>query len=40
VEISAPAVLIALFAEGRIDDIQGNAPRSLAAYAGVNLRLP
>lgn len=39
-ELSIPVVPVAVFAEGRIDDIQGSAPRSLAAYAGFNLKLP
>ncbi len=39
-EFSIPVVPVAVFAEGRIDDIQGSAPRSLAAYVGVNLKLP
>ena len=32
-EFSLPAVPVAIFAEGRIDDIQGGDPRSLAIYA-------
>jgi hypothetical protein len=40
VEISIPVAPLSVFAEGRIDDIQGKAPHSLAAYAGVNLQLP
>jgi hypothetical protein len=40
VEISAPVVPLAIFAEGRIDDIQGSAPAAGAVYAGVNLQLP
>jgi hypothetical protein len=40
VELRLPVVPVSVFAEGRIDDIQGAAPHSLAAYAGVNLRLP
>ena len=39
-EFSVPAVPVAVFAEGRIDDIQGSAPSSLAVYAGFNLKLP
>ena len=39
-EVSVPSAPVAIFAEGRIDDIQGSAPRSLAAYAGFNLKLP
>jgi hypothetical protein len=39
-ECSVPAVPVAIFGEGRIDDIQGSAPHSLAAYAGFNLKLP
>jgi hypothetical protein len=39
-EFSTPALPVAIFAEGRIDDIQGSDPRSLAAYAGFNLKLP
>lgn len=40
VEFGIPVVPIAAFAEGRIDDIQGSAPHSIAAYAGINLKLP
>jgi hypothetical protein len=39
-EFSIPVLPVAIFAEGRIDDIQGSAPRSLAVYAGFNLKLP
>jgi hypothetical protein len=39
-EFSIPAAPVAIFAEGRIDDIQGSAPHSLAVYAGFNLKLP
>jgi hypothetical protein len=39
-ELSLPVVPVAIFAEGRMDDIQGSAPRSLAVYAGFNLKLP
>jgi hypothetical protein len=39
-EFSIPVVPVAVFAEGRVDDIQGSDPRSLAAYVGVNLKLP
>jgi hypothetical protein len=39
-DLQLPMAPVSLFAEGRIDDIEGRVPHSLAAYGGLNLRLP
>ena len=39
-ELHVPVAPLSVFAEGRLDDLQNRPPHSLAAYAGVNLRLP
>ncbi len=40
VELRFPLARVTAFAEGRIDDLQARPPHSVAAYAGVNVRLP
>lgn len=40
VEFSIPVFPVVVFAEGRVEDIQGSAPAAGAVYAGVNLKLP